>query len=126
MTNRSQNALSQQQEQQKELETLRVKVDLLESMQKIQENDCSAALEALILSGTQRKEADALDKHPTPTIEIGLDSISLMMNQSQPKRQESPFTLRGISASSIGDELAKLSAFDKKLQSSAEMLRNKH
>mmetsp|Transcript_2256 Transcript_2256/g.2727 ORF Transcript_2256/g.2727 Transcript_2256/m.2727 type:complete len:326 (+) Transcript_2256:12-989(+) len=113
-TNRTQNAASQH-EQQKEIEMLREKVELLETLQKSQ-NDRIAALEALILKGSPKRDSDALDENAT--IKIDIDSIPLMLNQQSKNRQESAFTLRGISASSIGD-LVKMSAFDKKFLQSA-------
>jgi len=114
-TNRTQNAASQQ-EQQKEIEMLREKVQLLESLQKDQ-NDRIAALEALVLKGSAKSERnDALPE--SPKIKIDLDSIPLVLNHQPKQRHESAFTLRGISGCSIGD-LVKMSAFDKKFLHSA-------
>jgi len=114
-TNRSQHAASQQ-DQQKEIEALREKIDLLETMQRSQ-NDRIAALEALICKNRpQKEENDPSEENAAAKIDI--DSIPLMINRSQPNRHESVFSLRGLSASSIG-ELVKMSAFDKKFLHSA-------
>lgn len=115
-TNRTQNAASQQ-EQQKEIEMLREKVQLLETLQKNQ-NDRIAALEAIVLNkGSAKSESnDALPENSKITID--LDSIPLVLNHQPKQRHESAFTLRGISGCSIGD-LVKMSAFDKKFLHSA-------
>lgn len=114
-TNRSQNAVSQQ-EQQREIEILRERVEQLESLQKSQ-NDRITALEALLLNGSPKRENDnALNENST--IKIDIDSIPLMLNQQPKQRHESTFSLRGISGCSIGD-LVKMSAFDKKFLHSA-------